>query len=201
MVATVLSFMFIGPLMLVFTHNFVTSPNISEFALSASVALTVIALASIGCLYAKGLWAPAPAWHELSRLKKTLSIPAIPLFLFGILWVNLAISLPQFFTLAFGVMHTRQDLASKELHHSRRSCDHRLKLKSVSAPLFHYCISESLYNQLPETEIYAELVIRESALGYSVEDILINHSAANNALKFAPSGRWDAPSARPLAPR
>ena len=31
--------------------------------------------------------------------------------------------------------------------------------------------------------------------------MLAGNLSPNPALKFAPSGRWDAPSARPLAPR
>jgi len=170
-VAAIFSLTTIGPLFLMFTHNFVTNPNVSTFALHASITLTVIAMAFVGRLYTKGLWRPAPGWHESSRLKRILIIPFVPLFFGGMLWINLAISVPQLFTLIFGSEHVRQDVVTKDSHYSRASCDYRLKPKSVSAPLFHYCIPESLYNQLPDTELEAELLTKESALGYMIEDI------------------------------
>ena len=170
-VAGILGAITIGPLFLMFTHNFIVEPRILEFSSYVSVVLTVCSVSIMAYLYAKELWKPASAWYKQSKFTRALVILFTPLFIFGMLWVNLVISAPQLYTVLFGSETVRWDVVVKNRYYSKRSCSYRLEPKSINAFYFYYCISESLYNLLPETEIESELLIKQSALGYVVEDI------------------------------
>ena len=174
-VAIILSATIIGPFYLIFTHNFVAEPRVSELSSYASIVFTACLIFMLAYLYTKKLWRPAPVWHTYSKFKKVLLIPFVPLFLYGLFWVNLAISMPQVFTLLFGTDAVKRDVVVKDRHYSRRSCDYRLEPQTINAIFFHYCISESFFNQLPETAIESELLIKQSPLGYIVEDIRLLH--------------------------
>ena len=174
-VAAVFMAAFVGPAFLIFTHNFVAESIVSEFSSYASLVLTVLSVGILAYLYINEAWKPAPVWYSYSRFTRALLIPFIPLLLFGLFWVNLAISAPHLFTLVFGSNAVKLDMVVKDRHYSRRSCDYRLEPQSINTIFFHYCISESLYNQLPDKEMESELLIKQSFLGFIVEDIRLLH--------------------------
>jgi len=99
----------------------------------------------------------------------------MPLFIFGLFWINFSISAPQLFTLLFGAETVKRDVVLKDRHYSRKSCNYRLEPQSINAIFFHYCISEGSYNNLPDTKMESELLIKQSVLGYIVEDIRLIH--------------------------
>ncbi|MAM00036.1 MAG: hypothetical protein CL583_16470 [Alteromonadaceae bacterium] len=158
-----------------FTRNFVAEPKVLIYSIYISAALTAAFVAFLTNLYFKKLWNPATAWVKYSKLKNALLAPLIPLAIFALFWVTLAISAPQVFTVLFGVEAVKQALVEKQEGYSRRSCDHRLVLKSINTILFRYCISAEYYSELPDGEIVAELVIKQSVFGYTVEDIKLPH--------------------------
>jgi hypothetical protein len=172
-VAGALSASLIGPLFMIFTHNFVAKTFVSSSAIYISLALTLLSFTLVWYLRSKKLWEPAPVWYSYSKLTRTLIIPFAPIFIFGLFWVNFAISAPHLYTVIFGTEGIRNDVIRKDKHHSRRSCDYRLEPKSIDAIFFHFCISEEFYNRLPDGDLYGELVVKESSLGYAVEDIRI----------------------------
>ncbi len=161
----------IGTGFVIFTHNFVASPNIARFSIYASLALTLVSMAIVRYWYTKGWWSPAPTWYKSSLLKKIILLLLTPLFVFALFWSNLGTSIPQLFTAILGTYNVEKDIVIKSRHYSRRKCHYQLEPKSIDAIFFHYCISESLYNRLPTGEIEAELILKQSALGYTVEDI------------------------------
>lgn len=175
-VGSVLMAMFVGPAFMIFTHNFVSSLWVSKFSFYLSLVFTGFSIVVLIYLYVKKLWRPAAAWYSFSKLKRLLVVPAMPFLLFGVIWINLAISLPQLYTLVFGDPAVKPDVVIKDSYHSKRSCDYRLEPQSINAIFFHYCISEGLYNYLPDEEVKAELLVRKSSLGFMVEDIrLLNN--------------------------
>jgi hypothetical protein len=169
--AIVFSVIMVGPLFLMFTHNFVVEPKVSEFSSYISIFFTVFLMLMVAYWYVKKLWKPAPSWHKYSRIKKVLVVPFGPLFIFVLLWINLAISIPQLFTLLFGTDTVKRDLVVKNRRYSSRSCNYRLEPQSIDTIGFYYCISEDTYSQLPDMKIKSELFIRRSIFGYAVQDI------------------------------
>lgn len=161
----------IGPLFLIFTHNFVAESYYSKLSSYISIGLTCLSLFGFRYLYINNLWKPSPVWYSYSKIKRVLLAPFFPIFIFFLLWINLGISAPQALTLLFGTEVIKRDVVVKVRTNSRRFCDYRLEPQSTNGFLFHYCISESLYNQLPDTKIESELIIKKSAFGYIVEDI------------------------------
>ena len=171
----------VGPFVLVFSHNFVAESSVSEFSLYASLLLTVLTIGILRYLYINEAWKPDPTWYNYSRFKKTSLMLFFPFFIFGLFWINLSISAPQLFTSVFGSNAVKLDTVVKHYLYSKKiwTCDYRLKPSSIDAIFFHYCISKDLYNQLPDTPIESELLIKKSALGYIVEDIRLFTNNAN----------------------
>lgn len=112
-VGSLLIAIFIGPTFILFTHNFVSEPWVSEFSCYLSLVLTVFSIVVMLYLYVKNLWRPAAAWYNFSKLKKVFVVTAMPFLVFGGLWINFAIFLPQVFTLAFGSVEVRSDVVKK----------------------------------------------------------------------------------------
>ncbi len=162
---------FIGPAILMLTHNFVYEPRVFSFAVYASIFLVVLYCFAVLYLHRKGLWKPSPLWEKRSKLKRYLTLPLIPFFLFSLYWVNIAIALPWLYTTAFGTKNVMVDLVAKEWHASTTSCRYILEPKSVDQIFFYHCISKNLYDRLPGKSLIAELDITQSPLGYIVEDI------------------------------
>jgi hypothetical protein len=95
--------------------------------------------------------------------------------IFGLFWVNIAISAPKLYTSAFGEIDIMHDVVKKKKTSSRRSCDYRLEPRSINTAFFHYCISESDYNRLPGDEIKSELLLKKSSFGYIVKHIRVTN--------------------------
>ncbi len=172
-IAAIFTINIIGLVGRIFTHHFVTEPHFSRVAVYISLLLTLILITAVGFLYIRGAWRPTPVWYKYSAFKKIVLVPFIPIFIFVLFWVNIAISLPYLFTAVFGQTAIKNDVVIKDHSHSRRSCDYRLKPNSINVIFFRYCISEGLYNRLPGGEIEAELILKKSMFGYIVKNIRI----------------------------
>ena len=176
LVTAIMVFIF-SPFSIFFANNFVQSPSVSKFSVYIAGVFTVFFILLFIYLRIKNIWCPNRALDHYSKVKRAFLIAFMPAFFFMLFWINLAIPIPWLFTALSGEYHTRFDIVikEKELGRRNRSCDFRFELKSVDPLFFHYCITENLYNQLPDEELEAELTIKESVLGYIVEDIkLIN---------------------------
>lgn len=160
-----------GPLFLMFTHNFVNEPKVSTLSFYISLVLTVFFMLMLVYFYAMKLWKPEPAWYQHSKFRKASVILFMPVLVFFLFWINLSIAAPQLFTALFGDEMVIQDEVLKVKRYARNSCDYRLVPQSINTKFFHYCISPSFYNQLPATKMKAELIIKQSGLGYIVKDI------------------------------
>lgn len=151
--------------------HFVVEPNILRFASYISIVLTVFSFLYVIYLFHNNLWIPAPGWHEHSKVKKILLTASIPFFMFGLLWINLVTTAPQLFTVFYGINTIKPSLVIKDRNYSRRQCKYIIKLMSVHTVHFHYCISEYQYSILPDKEMRADLIVKQSLFGYIIEDI------------------------------
>ena len=152
-------------------HNFVTEPGISELAIYMSISITIVSLIALTFLYATNRWRPAPKWYGYSTFMKIFVGLFTPVFIYGVFWINIAISLPHLFTVLFGETTIKTDEVTKVKSNSRRLCDFHLKVESIDAIFFRYCISNEIYNSLPDNKINTELIIKQSIFGYTVETI------------------------------
>lgn len=174
-VISVLAMLTVGLAFFMFSHDFVAEPDWLIFSIYFSGFSILCSVVFFIRLYLTGVWDPAPAWFKYSKAKNFILLLSVPIFFFVIFWINIAVSLPHAFTVVFGAERVLEDLVEKNEIHSRRSCDYRLELKSVSPLLFHYCISKEFYSQLPDGEIVSELFVKQSIFGYSVEEIRVQH--------------------------
>lgn len=170
-VGTILLATMVTPFYSVFTRDFVSEPGVAEFSTYAAIILTGCLTLILIYLHAIKAWRPSPAWYKFSTIKKVVTFPLFLLFIFAILWANLAITVPQVYTSFFGVETVKQEILTKD-RRSKMACRYRLRQQSVNAILFQYCITESFYNRLPDTPMESELLIKESSLGYIVKDVI-----------------------------
>lgn len=170
-VGTIFFVIMLAPVYSVFTRNFISEPGVAEFSTYASILLTGFSILTLTYLYAKKAWRPAAAWYEFSIFKKIVSLPLFLLFIFAIIWTNLAITAPQIYTSLFGVETVKIDVLIKAKR-NKLACPYRLKQKSINAILFRDCISKSFYNRLPDTPMESQLLIKQSSLGYIVKDVI-----------------------------
>ncbi|MFZ6045434.1 hypothetical protein ACFW0H_04850 [Pseudomonas sp. CR3202] len=161
-----------GILWPVLHHDFVPDPSISTPTFHGAIAITLTTLAIIIYLKKQNLLV---VFGTLTRIQKLIGIVFSPIVIFLFIWANLAITIPHLYTLAFGQEFSRQDTAEKIKHRSRKSCDYRLKLQSIDFTFFHFCISESKYNQLQTGEMNAVVFGKKSRFGYTIERISLDH--------------------------
>lgn len=164
---------FLGPFSLIFTGNFVPTTSHNRLALYFSLALTSILSIFIFYLYKNRLWISRLDWNRYSKLKKNIAVFASFATVVGIFWIDLAISLPHLYTEIFGKRALTIDTVTKENHYSRRSCEYRIQPRSIDFALFKFCISDTTYDRLPDENLRAKLILKQSRFGYAVEDIRV----------------------------
>ena len=179
-VASLFSLMVMGLISPIFFHDFVPEITTSISALRISTFLTLGSFIFIFYLRKRGSWEPAPAWREYSTATKLIALAFSPFIIFLFFWVNLAISLPHLYTFAFGQEFSRQDIVIKERIHSRRSCDYRLKPRSTDFTFFHFCISKSSYDRLPNEAVDGTIIGRKSRFGYTIEKIRFGNKVSRS---------------------
>ncbi len=163
--------MSIGPIYVFFNHNYVTESHISKLAVYISLALTFLTIVIMVFLYARDIWKPTSYFYKVSKIKKFFIITLAPLLPLSLFWVNLGVVGPQLYTSYFGTKVVKSELVSKDRVYSRRKCDYQLKPKSVDVMFFWYCISENQFNSFPDGEVKAEMTLKKSLFGYTVEQI------------------------------
>jgi hypothetical protein len=152
--------------------GFVVHPGVAQLMIYISIILTVGLMVTIEYLHERELWRPKISFYETSASKHyLLVIPGIALFLWGILWINLAVAIPQAYTHMMGKHLTEQDLVVKELGSRRTFCPYKLQPRSIDSFGFQYCIAGDEFDRLPAGEMTATLHLRRSAVGYIVEFI------------------------------
>jgi magnesium-transporting ATPase (P-type) len=155
-------FLLFGCLHCLFLSSFIPSDAVKNVATWASVLLTILFM--IFLLYFEQLPNVKRKTTKNSGRKKLLFLTVIPISLYGLFWVNIAISLPQLFTLAFGEESTEVEVVYKNYSSSRRAkCPYSLRVRKYW--LVSTCISEKSYNDLPENDFKAEFVTLHSVFG------------------------------------
>ena len=154
--------------------TFVPARGAVIIGLTLAPAFALVAVAFIEYRRRRGTWILG---IEVSRTRWYLAIlPGAALLLFGIFWINLSLSLPLVYTLALGQSETIEDRVEKDREFNRHTCDYRLRPASIDSFGFRYCISESTYDELPETSMPASLRLTRSVAGFLVDEIVIDQS-------------------------
>ena len=161
----------LGALFSLLLHDFVAAPCVLKVTFYFSVGLTATSLLIPILLQQSSFLKPWPIFYGYSLTKKIVLALLLPFFVFGLFWINSAIFLPRLFTSFFGTVNIKSDVARKVERGSRKSCDYRLDVKSIESGFFHHCISEGHFNNLPDDEIRVKLRIKQSVVGYIVENI------------------------------
>ena len=143
--------------------SFIPTEAVKTFALWASFPLTILYLVFI--VHCLKLPHVKHRVSEYSRRKKLFLSTLLSVFIYGLFWVNIAISVPQLFTLAFGQATIDIKTVSKSYSVSRRSCDHKLRIKKPRSNLVYTCINDNYYDRLPDKEFEVEFLTLQSNLG------------------------------------
>lgn len=170
-VGSIFMALLLGALFSLLLHDFVAATYVLKLALYVSVGLTATSLLIPIFLLQNSFLKPWPIFYGYSTTKKVVLTSLLPLLVFGLFWINSAIFLPRLFTSFFGTVNIKNDVARKVERRSRKSCDYRLDVKSIESGFFHHCISEGHFNNLPDDEIRVKLKIKQSVVGYIVENV------------------------------
>lgn len=161
----------LGALVPMFSRSFVPSAAWQMQALYLSVLLTAAGGLWLWRLHRQKLWSPAGPWLDYGPIKRALMAPLCVAFFVGMLWLDIAGTLPMLYTLAFGVEHTEAASAEKKRGSGRRSCSYQLKVPSINYLFFEFCIDEEDFNRLPEGPLPARLSARQSYFGAKIHTI------------------------------
>ena len=157
---------------LLFNDGFVFDAGFARMALFVSLVSTVMLAIYWRSLVRRKLWIPGRNYIQASTLKRYLFfLPGTVVMITGLLWLNLGMALPYFYTSLAGTAETRPDLVIRDRGSRRTGCRFKLQPRSIESFGFRYCISEETYAGLPENEMPATLYLRKSALGLIVESI------------------------------
>jgi hypothetical protein len=165
----------IWPFQVFISHSFVPTKDALNVALWAALGFTVFFLLLM--LYVRKT-SRVKTTMPYSRLKKLGVISVIPFMVYGLAWMNAAISAPQLITVIFGEERSYLGKAVKDHVRSRRSCDFRLAPEGVTFWLFHYCIPYSQYMSLPDGKLEVQLTTKNSFLGTYYREIKVVPSEA-----------------------
>lgn len=132
-------------------------------------------LMAAGCtalwrLYRSGVYQLGHPWDEYSPLKRRLMGLLCLGFFTGMVWLDVAASLPMAYTWALGQDSERTALVEKK-RGGARSCRHQIKIHDVRYWLFEFCISGEDFAQLPQQPFVATVYGRRSALGEHIHAI------------------------------
>lgn len=161
----------LGALVPMFSRSFVPSAAWQMQALYLSVLLTAAGGLWLWRLHRQKLWSPAGPWLDYGPIKRALMAPLCVAFFVGMLWLDIAGTLPMLYTSAFGVEHTEAASAEKKRGSGRRSCSYQLKVPSINYLFFEFCIDEEDFNRLPEGPLPARLSARQSYFGAKIHTI------------------------------
>lgn len=161
----------LGALVPMFSRSFVPSAAWQMQALYLSVLLTAAGGLWLWRLHRQKLWSPAGPWLDYGPIKRALMVPLCVAFFVGMLWLDIAGTLPMLYTSAFGVEHTEAASAEKKRGSGRRSCSYQLKVPSINYLFFEFCIDEEDFNRLPEGPLPARLSARQSYFGAKIHTI------------------------------
>lgn len=145
--------------------DFVPSSEWSKLGNNISIALAAI----LTLIY---YWALATRRTHFkagtSILRKILALLLLPGMLFALFWISITHGIADIATRTLGNDKSLTIELSKNLHHSRKSCDFRLTGHAIERAMPNYiCITESQYKLLPAVGIYT-LQIQKTTLGFHI---------------------------------
>lgn len=109
-----------------------------------------------------------------SRFMKGLVYALVPFISVGFIWVALIHGVGSIISLSLGNETEVVVELSKELHHSRRSCDYRLEGEFLAKAFPSYiCIGEKSFQKLPEKAEY-KIKGHEHYLGFVADEVYSN---------------------------
>ena len=161
----------LGALVPMFSRSFVPSASWQLNALYLSLLLTAAGGFWLWRLYRQGLWQPAGPWLDYGPVKRALMTPLCLAFFVGVLWLDMAGTLPMLYTSAFGTEHTEAASAEKKRGSGRYACRHQLKVPTIHYLFFEFCIDEDAFDRLPDGPLPAQLSARQSYFGAKIHTI------------------------------
>lgn len=160
-----------------FSRSFVPTAQWQRGALLLALLCTAAACALLRHWYRQGRWAPAGPWRDYSPRKRWMMAPLCLGFVVCMLWLDLALSLPQLYTRLAGADTTRSTWVQKKRSSGRRSCHHQLQLADTRFWLFEFCINAEAFDQLPEGPQPATLYSRRTLWGEYIHSVALPGAA------------------------
>lgn len=157
-----------------FSRSFVPSKPWQMQALYLSLLLTAAGGIWLWRLYRKKLWRPAGPWLTYGPVKQALMVPLCLAFFVGVLWLDIASTLPMIYTSAFGQERSAQASVEKKRGSGRYACHYQLKVPSIHYIFFEFCVNEEAFDRLPEGPLPARLSASESYFGSKIHTIELN---------------------------
>lgn len=151
-------------------RGFIPTPHWRLVAACIAGAITLSSSFLLFKLFKSGQWQLAGPWLTYGPVKKALMAPLCILFVFGIVWIDIAASLPMAYTTAFGQEVTRPAMVEKK-RSSGRSCHHQLKIENIDYLFFEFCIDSDGFDDLPNQPMSALVGSRQSYFGEAVNSI------------------------------
>lgn len=180
-IQTTFFFAIYASLTALYFHNFVPETAAKTFAHRISLYFSVCFLISLVYLIVNNSM-PSPFWNKQSRFAKLmLMVLFVPLY-YLFFWISFANALPLIYTSVVGETKTMDELVSREYVDSRKSCDYRLKFKSIDSSLFHFCLRPEVYEQMNKGEYAVETTIKQSELGYYIKSVRFVDSESMSVL-------------------
>ena len=161
----------LGALVPMFSRSFVPTSQWQMLALYLSLLLTAAGCFWLWRLYRQNLWRPAGPWLTYGPVKRALMTPLCLAFFVGVLWLDMAGTLPMLYTSAFGAETTELANAEKKRGTGRYACKHQLKVPSINYIFFEFCVDEDAFDRLPDGPLPARLSASQSYFGSRIHTI------------------------------
>ena len=106
------------------------------------------------------------------KLVKKLSFNLVwVVLIYGVAWVNFAISIPLAGNFIIGETTNFDDVVTKRKSKLRTPCKYQLDIKSMSDFNFDYCISEDEFNRLLPHPYETQITVKSSFFGVYVVSV------------------------------
>lgn len=154
-------------------RNFLPDPSFQHFSLLIAVGVTV--WMAIWLLYGRsvGELKPTAKWYTYSRKKRCVAILAAPFLITLFNYVAIGYTLPHLVTRAMGEPGTVAYEVVRDRGGGRYSCEYQITNDEMKVPFFELCVSEGIWNRLPDIPFRAEFSVKKSSLGTIFKEIRV----------------------------
>ena len=174
--STVLLILALACIALFIPQTFVPYPGLTLMAAILAFVANVFFFIFVWRSIREGAFKPSEEsvrkFKDSHQVKKIIMVPLCLVFFIFATFISLENNLPYIYTKLFGENGYMDDLIVKGTYTTRRSFGIRYELspKSIHS-FFRFTISKEEFDSLPEGEIPARLLIKESPIGFIVESI------------------------------